>query len=131
MLDSASIEMSVVVNEFGREGYERDQGWFVHSVAGGQADDGERPRVRQARKEFRGEPLVVQLHTLWGAEVMTSVIRLETVDGKIARLRSYTFCPDAIREVAEELGLPLGPVFYSFRPFLAAWRSMPTAAWRG
>ena len=35
---------------------------------------------------------------------------------------------DAIREVAETLGLPVGPVFYSFRPFLAAWQSMPAAA---
>jgi RNA polymerase sigma-70 factor (ECF subfamily) len=126
MLDSASIEMPVVVNEFGREGYEREQGWFAHSVAG---DPGvEQPRVRQVRRAFRGESLVIQLHTLWGEEVMTSIIRLESVDGKIARLRSYTLCPDAIREVAEALGLPVGPVFYSFRPFLAAWRSMPAAA---
>jgi RNA polymerase sigma-70 factor (ECF subfamily) len=126
MLDSASIEMSVVVNEFGREGYEREQGWFAHSVGG---DPGvKRPRVHQVRREFLGEPLVIQLHTLWGEEVMTSIIRVETAGGKIARLRSYTFCPDAIREVAEALGLPVGPVFYSFRPFQAAWQSMPAAA---
>ncbi|HEY3889413.1 MAG TPA: RNA polymerase sigma factor [Caulobacteraceae bacterium] len=129
MLDSASVEMSVVVNEFGREGYEREQGWFFHSVVGSPGEY-ERPLVRQARKEFRGEPLVIQLHTLWGAEVMTSIIRLETVDGKIARLRSYTFCPDAIGEVAEALGFTVGPVFYSFPPFLASWQSMPAAALR-
>jgi RNA polymerase sigma-70 factor (ECF subfamily) len=127
MLDSASIEMSGINNEFGREGFEREQGWFFHSVVGF-SDDDNRPRVRQVRREFRGEPVVVQLHTLWGEEVMTSIIRLETADGKIARLRSYTFCPEAIGEVAEALGLALGPVFYSFPPFLAAWQSMPPAA---
>jgi len=128
MLDTASVEMPGVVSEIGREAFEREGGWFAHSV--GPPDAEGRPRVRQERRAFRGEPLVVQLHTLWGADVLTSVIRLETADGRIARLRSYTFCPDAIREVGEELGLKLGPVFYSFPPFMKSWQEMPPEALR-
>jgi RNA polymerase sigma-70 factor (ECF subfamily) len=128
MLDEASIEMGVVVNEAGRAEFERDGGWFAHSTAPPAADLW--PRARQERRDFRGEPVVVQLHALWGEDVLTSVCRLETEGGKIARIRSYTFCPDALREIADELGLKLGPVFYSFPPFQRSWDEMPPEAFR-
>jgi len=125
MLDSGSVEMPPIVTEFGREAFERERGWFQHSVA-----TGELPRMRLMRVEFLGESIVIQLHTLWGQEVLTSVTRLETLDGKISRLRSYTFCPDVVREVAETLGYPVGPLFYSLRKFFASWQTMPAEALR-
>lgn len=130
MLDTGAVEMGVVVNEFGRSEFERENGWFAHSTAPLPQTAQLWPRARQERREFHGEPVVVQLHTLWGEDVLTSVCRLETTDGKIARVRSYTFCPDAIREVGEELGLKLGPVFYSFPPFQQSWDEMPPEAFR-
>jgi RNA polymerase sigma-70 factor, ECF subfamily len=129
MLDTGSTEMSGINNEFGREGFEQEQGWFHHTVVGFPGDY-EQPEVRWERREFRSEPLIVQLHRLWGEAALTSVIRLETVDGKVARVRCYTFNPDAVREVGAELGLNCGPLFYSFPPFLKHWQEMPPEALR-
>jgi RNA polymerase sigma-70 factor (ECF subfamily) len=120
MLDGAAIEMSGVNNEFGREGFTRPHGWFFHTVIGIGGMDA--PRVhRWERHAFHGEPIVVQLTKISGREPLTSVLRLETEGDNVARVRCYTFCPDAVREVGEALGLEVGPVFYSFPPFEAAW----------
>ena len=113
MLDTAPLEMSGINNEFGREGFERQNGWFARTLA--------QVHARWERRDFRGEPLILQLTRVRGQDVATSVIRLETEDDRVARLRCYTFCPLAIAEVASELGASLGPVFYSFRPFFEAW----------
>ena len=128
MLDSGSVEMPPVVNEMGRRDFERDGGWFAHSVGSASATGA--PRGRSARRDFRGEPLVLGLTTLWGAEVLTSLTRLETVEGRVARVRCYTFCPDAVLEVGKEMGLACGPLFYSFPPFLKSWQDMPQEALR-
>ena len=120
MLETAPVEMSGVNNEFGHEGFGREQGWFFHTVIGFPGDFIQ-PTIRWQRRYFRGEPLIVQFHTLGGRQVATSVIRLETEGDRVARLRCYTFCPDAVREVAAELGEPVGPLFYSFPPFRRAW----------
>lgn len=96
MLEGASIEMTPVVNEFGREGFTREGGWFAHGL-----NPAAPPVNRLERAAFRGEPLM---------------------EGKVSRIRSYTFCPDAVREVAAGLGLEVGPIFYSFRPFYEAWQ---------
>jgi RNA polymerase sigma-70 factor (ECF subfamily) len=123
MLDGAPVEMSGVNNEFGREGFGREQGWFFHTVIGFPGDYVQ-PKHRWERHEFRGEPLIAQLTALRGGDRLTSVIRLETEGDRVARLRCYTFCPDAVREVAAELGVGVGPVFYSFPPFRDAWANL-------
>jgi RNA polymerase sigma-70 factor (ECF subfamily) len=120
MLDGGAVEMNGVHNEFGREDFTRPQGWFFHTVIGIGGMDA--PRVhRWERRAFRGEPLVVQLTKIGGREQITSVLRFETEGDHVARVQCYTFCPDAVREVGEALGLEVGPVFYSFPPFEAAW----------
>jgi len=123
MLDTAAVEMSGINNEFGREGFTRNEGWFFHTVIGFPGNFIQ-PTQRWERREFRGEPLIVQLSRVEGAMVLTSVIRLETEGERVARLRCYTFCPDAMGEVAEALGETLGPAFYSFEPFRAAWAAV-------
>ena len=61
---------------------------------------------RFARVEFEGEPIVLGLRTYPGREeALTSVFRFEEQDGRIARLRSYAFCPETVRAVGEALGL--------------------------
>ena len=40
--------------------------------------------------------------------------RIEEVDGKIARLRGYAFCPDTMREVGECLGLEVRTGLYRY-----------------
>jgi RNA polymerase sigma-70 factor (ECF subfamily) len=117
MLDGASIEMTPVVNEFGREGFTREGGWFAHGL-----NPAAPPVNRLERAAFRGEPLIVQFTRIRARDLLTSLIRVETMEGKVSRIRSYTFCPDAVREVAAGLGLEVGPIFYSFRPFYEAWQ---------
>jgi RNA polymerase sigma-70 factor (ECF subfamily) len=120
MLDSAAIEMTGVNNEFGAEGFRRANGWFFHTVIGIGGMDS--PQVhRWEQRDFRGEPVVVQLTRVGGREVATSVLRFETQGERVSRVQCYTFCPDAVREVSEALGLEAGPVFYSFPAFKAAW----------
>lgn len=66
----------------------------------------------------------MQLAKVEGEVVLTSVIRLETEGDKVSRLRCYTFCPDAMREVAGAFGEKLGPAVYSFESFRAAWAAV-------
>jgi RNA polymerase sigma-70 factor (ECF subfamily) len=53
---------------------------------------------------YQGEPIVLGFRTLAGVEGINEVHRLEEVDGRIARVRCYCFCPDTLRLLAEELG---------------------------
>jgi RNA polymerase sigma-70 factor (ECF subfamily) len=41
-----------------------------------------------------------------GPEALTNVMRFDDCEGRIARIRSYGFCPDTIRTIAEALGVP-------------------------
>lgn len=62
---------------------------------------------RMERREYHGEPIVLYLVTRKGRESLMSVMRFEEREGRIARIRSYGFCPDTIRALGEELGLPV------------------------
>ncbi len=62
------------------------------------------------RHEFHGEPIIV----LWYAprdgektRVVRDAMRFEELEGSIARLRYYYFCPEALSEITSLLGLPL------------------------
>ena len=61
---------------------------------------------RLERVEFEGEPIVLAFRTYPGREeALTSILRFEERDGRIARIRSYAFCPETIRAVGELLGV--------------------------
>ena len=68
-----------------------------------------RPESRRLeRAEFEGEPIVLAFCTFPGREEeLVSVFRIEEEDGRIARIRSYIFCPETVREVGEKLGVPV------------------------
>jgi len=53
---------------------------------------------------FEGEPLVLRLTTRHGSEALELVMRLDEVDGRVARIRGYGFCPETMREIAAALG---------------------------
>lgn len=61
---------------------------------------------RAERLEFDGEPIVAFFLARDEREVLTNIMRFDVSDGRIARIRSYGFCPDTIRVVANALGLP-------------------------
>jgi len=55
---------------------------------------------------YEGEPVALGFRTLDGAEGINEVHRLEEVEGRIARIRCYCFCPDTLRALGDHLGLP-------------------------
>ncbi|HSJ96848.1 MAG TPA: RNA polymerase sigma factor [Myxococcota bacterium] len=110
MLDNASTE-NVGGGGFhwGREGHRSKWSWFEGALGG----HPEWPAwfqfesQRTERAIFHGEPIVLHFHTRRGKEALDVVVRLEEQDGRVARLRSYGFCPEVVREVGSELGLPV------------------------
>lgn len=61
---------------------------------------------RLERVEFEGEPIVLGFCTYRGREeAITSIFRFEEREGRIARIRSYAFCPETMRAVGERLGV--------------------------
>src|SRR5262245_52804818 len=89
------------------EGFPR----FLRSVVHGHPEWPPRFRPesrRLERVEFDGEPIVLFFCTFPRREArLVSVFRFEEQDGLIARIRSYIFCPETVREVGEKLGLPV------------------------
>ena len=67
---------------------------------------------RMERRDYHGEPIVLYFVTRKGPESLMAVMRLEEEAGRIARIRSYGFCPDTIRAIGEELGLPVHTGLY-------------------
>ena len=54
----------------------------------------ERRRTGTAFKRARGD----------GPEALSNVLRFDEAEGKIARVRGYSFCCDTLRAIAEDLG---------------------------
>jgi RNA polymerase sigma-70 factor (ECF subfamily) len=85
------------------EGFDRSRMFFEHAhmVFPG---FGQNPRWEMT--DYGGEPVVIGFRTLDGVEGLNEVHRLSIENGKIARVRCYCFCPDTLRTVAEDLGIP-------------------------
>lgn len=121
MLDSAAIEMTGVDLEIGRKAFTREPGWFYFNLNGapGVPKD-KQPVSRWLRAEHEGEALALVLTAFGGKETLASVMRFETEEGRIARIRVYAFCPDAVREVGAAKGMPVSAEWYSFSAMLRA-----------
>jgi RNA polymerase sigma-70 factor, ECF subfamily len=66
-------------------------------------------RYRAEVHEIDGEPVLVLWETLVDGsapEAVSDVLRFETADGRVSRMRWYYFCPETITEVASRLGAP-------------------------
>jgi RNA polymerase sigma-70 factor (ECF subfamily) len=99
---------------------------FFHKVVYGHAEWPAQYRpdhVRLERVDLHGEPIVLALASRGGREALTVVFRFEEDDGRIARLRAYGFCPETIRAVGEQLGIPV------FTGIYRAPTPAPGAAW--
>lgn len=75
----------------------------------------EKGEPRAERRAFLGEPIVV----IWYADLddpakrtVREVFRFEEVEGQIARLSFYGFCPETQSEVVNTLGLPFTGLGY-------------------
>lgn len=60
--------------------------------------------VRLAVDAFEGAALVLCFATRQGREALEQVLRIDAVDGRMARLRGYAFCPQTMREIGAALG---------------------------
>jgi RNA polymerase sigma-70 factor (ECF subfamily) len=69
----------------------------------------EKGEPRAERRAFLGEPVVVIWYALDDpdAPVVRDVLRFEELEGQIARLRFFLFCPETLTEIAGTLGLPV------------------------
>jgi RNA polymerase sigma-70 factor, ECF subfamily len=116
MLDGGSVENVGCGLEFGRDNFPRKEGWFHHAVFGHPEWPAEMQYegARLERAELDGEPIVLGFTARRGREALEQVLRIEEVDGRIARLRGYAFCPETMREVGERLGLRVRTGLYRY-----------------
>ncbi|MFY9570559.1 MAG: sigma factor-like helix-turn-helix DNA-binding protein, partial [Blastocatellia bacterium] len=75
----------------------------------------EKGEPRAERQTFEGEPIVI----IWYADLddptrraVREVFRFEEIDGHIARLCFYGFCPETEIEILTALGVPFAPLGY-------------------
>lgn len=100
MLESVEVHMGSVVYELSKSEIERNGGWLEHNLADHDS--------AWETTTFHGEPIV--LVTSFARELaITSVMRFETNEGVISRIKVYAFCPDAVREIASKLGREAAP----------------------
>jgi RNA polymerase sigma-70 factor (ECF subfamily) len=106
VLDNASAENVGCAYQYGAAMHRGRHSWFEGALGG----HPEWPALvrweaqRAERAVYEGEPLVLLFHTRRGRETLEAVVRLEECEGRVARLRSYGFCPEVVRAVGEALG---------------------------
>jgi len=67
-------------------------------------------RYRAEVRDLDGEPLLLLWETPVDApagEAVADVLRVETADARVARVRWYYFCPETLAEVADRFGVPV------------------------
>ena len=107
MLEGGSAENVGFGLEYGRESF-HDENNFLYKALHGHAEwpaEFQPDSVRIERGELEGEPVVLCFATRRGREALEQVLRIDEVNGRIARLRGYAFCPETMREIGEILGL--------------------------
>jgi len=116
MLDSGSVENVGSSLEYGHENFPRRDGWFQHAVFGHDEWPAEfhYESARLERALLAGEPVALGFAVRRGREALEQVLRFEEEDGRIARLRGYSFCPETMREVGAELGLRVRGRLYRY-----------------
>jgi RNA polymerase sigma-70 factor (ECF subfamily) len=116
MHEGATVEEVGNLAEMGRPEFAREGSALWHAVP-------RHPEIpvqmqpsawRNERVLFRGEPLVVAFDAVAADHPLMGIARFEECEGRIARIRSYVFCPETLREVAAELGVSVGPALYRF-----------------
>src|SRR5262245_51521663 len=112
MRDDAAIDMHGFESEIGREGFERERGWFYHNFYN--PFDGSPTRARWQVAAFEDEPIILVFGGIADEHTLTSVMRLEERDGSVRRIVVYALCPDVVREIGAHLGHPTQSLGYRF-----------------
>jgi RNA polymerase sigma-70 factor (ECF subfamily) len=125
MLDTATAEIVGIATEYGPEKMKRtDTGSLHHSLfspishavqpAFLAGDRGGAPRAEV--RDYHGESLMICWYDHDAGPVVRDVVRVETADDRIAKLRYHFFSPDVVAEVCGELGLPWRSNGYRYWP---------------
>jgi RNA polymerase sigma-70 factor (ECF subfamily) len=115
LLDGATVENVGAAVQFGRETFERQERNILYHIVHSHPEWGPEMQpdsVRIERGEIDGEPILLWFVHRWGSEALEAVFRFEEREGRIARLRTYSFCPETMRAVAEHLGVPVRTGLY-------------------
>jgi RNA polymerase sigma-70 factor (ECF subfamily) len=108
LLDGASVENVGEAFQFGRASFERSERNILHHLVHGHPEwppEFQPDAIRALRAEYEGEPMLLWLVTRRGREALEVVMRFAESEGRIARLRTYAFCPETMRAIGEALGL--------------------------
>ena len=115
---NAGISNLGVGNQYGDESLRGKHSW-LEGVLGGHPEWPEAFRFESMRCEravFEGEPMALFFRTRerWGGEALEGIFRVEEEAGQITRIRSYSFCPETMREVAGALDVPVRTGMYRY-----------------
>jgi RNA polymerase sigma-70 factor (ECF subfamily) len=85
------------------DSFEKARTFFTHAhMVMPRLGFGERPWWKLA--EYEGEPIVLGFRTLDRVEGINEIHRIDALDDRIVRVRTYCFCPETLSVVAEVLG---------------------------
>ena len=113
---NATISNVGVGTQYGEASLVGENSWLVRSLHGHPewpaAFRYEAQRAEAA--EVEGERVMLVHRTRNGDEALEGVVRFEEEDGRVARLLSYSFCPEIVRAVGERLGLRVRTGLYRY-----------------
>ena len=114
LLEDASVEQLGCAESSGRQALE--EGFLTKAVYGHPEwpEAFQYESTRLERIEFRGEPIALGWVTRHGREKVEQVMRFAEVEGAVARIRTYAFCPEAMRELGDTLGVPIRTGLYRY-----------------
>ncbi len=116
LLANASVSNLGSGDQYGEASLRGKRSW-IEGALGGHPEWPELFRYESQRAErvdFEGEPIALLFRTRerWGGEALEAAVRLDEEDGRVSRLRSYGFCPETMRALAEALGHPVRTGLY-------------------
>jgi RNA polymerase sigma-70 factor (ECF subfamily) len=116
VLANASVEIVGCMLQSGPEALDGEKSWFVNSLGGHPEWPVEFHFEAQRAQcaELEGERIVLVFRTRAGEEALEAVVRLEEEEGRVRRLRTYSFCPETVRAVASELGFTARTGLYRY-----------------
>jgi RNA polymerase sigma-70 factor (ECF subfamily) len=116
MLDGGSAENVGCGIQYGREAFEGTENFLYKSVHGHEEwpPELQPDAVRVQRAELEDEPVLLGFATRRGREALEVILRFDEVEGKVARIRGYAFCPETMRSAGEICGLRVRTGLYRY-----------------
>ncbi len=116
MLEGGSAENIGCGIQYGSDAFDGTENFLYKSVHGHEEWPPElQPEaVRVECALLEGEPVVLGFATRRGREALEVILRFDEVEGRIARIRGYAFCPETMRAAGETLGLRVRTGLYRY-----------------